>query len=415
MIGKQQRLIWVGSIVPEDFYKKLCSMGYKNQQASRIAQLNVVKGLEAHYGVPFDYISGPALPAYPKFPEIKISPYTWENEKGGKGIFASYLNLEYINRVFKGSAMEKAAKQLTASYGTDDLITVYINSPHTPFIRTGIEVKRLFPQAKLVLVIPDLPQFMETKINPVKKMLKGIDISYMMRLMKQFDFFVPYSKHMISYLHLNEDRCVTMEGCISGDEEPYPKSEVKKKFTFMYSGTADIRFGLKLLIDAFEEIKDKDCKLIITGKGDASEYIEKAKKLDKRIHYYGFVDDYSKVKQMQADADVMINMRLPSEDASMYCFPSKIFEYMRTGNPVLSFKIGGIPEEYFEHLILIEDESVAAVKEAMIEAMKMSKEERQDFGTRAIQFVMTQKNTDKQTKLIYDLVEKDMNHIGGYV
>ena len=119
MAGKQ-RLIWIGSVVPEGFYKKLCSMGYKNQQASRIAQLNIVNGLEAHYGVPFDFVSGPALPAYPKFPEMRVKPYTWENENGSKGAFASYLNLEYINRVFKGGAMEKAAKQLIASYDKDD-------------------------------------------------------------------------------------------------------------------------------------------------------------------------------------------------------------------------------------------------------------------------------------------------------
>ena len=108
---------------------------------------------------------------------------------------------------------------------------------------------------------------------------------------------------------------------------------------------------------------------------------------------------------MQADADVMMNMRLPSEEASMYCFPSKLFEYMKTGNLVLSFRIGGIPDEYFEHLIPIEKESVTAVKAAMLEAMKMSKESRLDFGKKAKDFIMMQKNTAKQTKLIYDLVE----------
>lgn len=406
MTGKQQRLVWVGSVVPEDFYKRLCSMGYKNQQASRIAQLNIVKGLEAHYGVPFDFVSGPSLPAYPKFQEMKISPYTWKSKEGGNGIFASYLNLEYINRVFKGNAMEKAAKKLIATYAKDDVITVYVNSPHTPFIRAGIEVKKLFPQAKLVLIIPDLPQFMETRVNPVKKILKGIDIFFMTRLMKKFDYFIPYSKHMIGYLHLNPDKCVTMEGCVAEDEELYRKSNKERPFTFMYSGTADIRFGLKLLVDAFEQIEDKNTELIITGKGDAAEYIKEAEKRDKRIHYYGFVDDYSKVKQMQADADAMMNMRLPSEEASMYCFPSKLFEYMKTGNPVLSFKIGGIPDEYFEHLIPISDESVVAVKSAMTEAMKMSKESRLDFGAQAKQFIMTHKNTDKQTGLIYSLVER---------
>ena len=94
-----------------------------------------------------------------------------------------------------------------------------------------------------------------------------------------------------------------------------------------------------------------------------------------------------------------------SEEASMYCFPSKLFEYMKTGNPVLSFRIGGIPDEYFEHLIPVEKESVTAVKAAMLEAMKMPKESRLDFGKKAKDFIMTQKNTAKQTKLIYDLVE----------
>lgn len=405
MAGKKQRLLWIGSVVPEDFYRKLCSMGYKNQQASRIAQLNIVKGLEKHYGVPFDYLSGPALPAYPKFPELIISPYNWKNEDGGQGSFASYVNIEYINRIFKGYAMEKAAKRLTSSYDRDDLITVYVNSPHTPFIRAGIEVKRLFPQAKLVLIIPDLPQFMETRVSPIKKILKEFDISYMMNLMKQFDYFIPYSKHMISYLHLNEAKCATMEGCVSDDVEQYKKSEARKPFTFMYSGTADIRFGLKLLVDAFESINGEDCSLIITGKGDAADYIKDAQKRDNRINYYGFMDDYSKVKQLQADADVMMNMRLPSEEASMYCFPSKLYEYMKTGNPVLSFKIGGIPDEYFKYLITIKDETVDALKNAMLKAIKMPKEQRLVLGERAKQFIMTEKNTDKQTKLIYDLVE----------
>lgn len=405
MNQRKQRLVWVGSVVPEDFYKKLCSMGYKNQQASRIAQLNIVKGLEDHYGIPFDFVSGPALPAYPEFHEFRVSPYTWKNANGEAGVCASYLNIEYINRLFKGDAMVQAARQITATYGKKDAVTVYVNSPHTPFIRAGIEIKKRFPQAKLVLIIPDLPQFMETQINPVKKLLKRVDIVYMMKLIQKFDYFIPYSKHMIEYLRLKKDKCMTMEGCVSDDLEIYTKSEEEKPFTFMYSGTADIKFGLKLLVDAFEELNEENCALIVTGKGDAAEYLETISRIDNRIRYYGFIDDYSKVKQMQMDADIMMNMRLPSEEASMYCFPSKLFEYMKTGNPVMSFKIGGIPEDYFEHLLPIDEESVAAIRTAMVRAMKMTQKERLEFGAEAKQFVLKQKNLNKQTKLIYDLVE----------
>ena len=405
MKAKKQRLVWVGSVVPEDYYKKLCSMGYKNQQASRIAQLNIIRGLEKQYGTSFDYISGPALPAYPKFKEFKVSPYRWQERNGERGIAVSYFNIEYINRIFKSYAMVKAVHQLIASYRKDDSITVYVNSPHTPFVRTGIEIKKIFPKAKLVLIIPDLPQFMETRINPLKKILKKIDIFFMMKILKQFDYYIPYSRHMIPYLHLDEKKCVIMEGCASEDNINITKPQFEEKFTFMYSGTTDIRFGLKLLIDAFEEIEDENCSLIITGQGDAAGYIKKIAEKDKRIHYYGFINDYSKVKQMQAEADIMMNMRLPSEEASMYCFPSKLFEYMKTGNPVLSFKIGGIPNEYFEYLIPVENESVVALKTAMVWAMKQPKEIRENFGKRAKLFVLSQKNANKQTKRIYDLVE----------
>ena len=78
---------------------------------------------------------------------------------------------------------------------------------------------------------------------------------------------------------------------------------------------------------------------------------------------------------------------------------------MKTGNPVLSFKIGGIPNEYFEYLIPVENESVVALKTAMVWAMKQPKEIRENFGKRAKLFVLSQKNANKQTKRIYDLVE----------
>ena len=106
---------------------------------------------------------------------------------------------------------------------------------------------------------------METQINPVKKFLKNFDISYMMGLLKQFDYFIPYSKHMVTYLHLNPERCVTMEGCVSSDGEAYKKSEEKLPFTFMYSGTADIRFGLKMSQGMQKVIKqyEKDNDLVL--------------------------------------------------------------------------------------------------------------------------------------------------------
>ena len=400
----KQRLVWIGSIVPEDYYKKLCSMGYKNQQASRIAQLNIIKGLEFHYGIHFDYVSGPSLPAFPRFSELKVKPYEWTTAYDGIGLSASYLNIEYINRVLKGKAMENIAKYIASKYGKNDDVTVYINSPHTPFIRAGFAIKKMFPDAKLILIIPDLPQFMESSVNCVKKYLKKMDFVYMTKLIKKIDYFVLYASKMRMYLGLPQEKCVVMEGCVSEDQIEYRKNTENTSFVFMYSGTTDRKFGLNLLIDAFISLPG-NYELIITGNGDAANYIKEAEKKDSRIHYYGFVDDYKKVKQMQVDADVLINMRLPSEPASDYCFPSKLFEYMKTGNPVISFKIGGIGKDYYEHLIIVEDESVDGLKKAMEKASAMTRYDRYLYGVAAKKFIMTHKNYLSQTKKIFDLVQ----------
>ena len=125
-----KHLLWIGSVVPETYYNHICSMGYKNQQASRIAQLNIIRGLEEHYGKCFDYVSGPALPAYPKYKNLYIKPFSW-TENGSTGLCASYLNIEYINRLFKAVAMKHASNKITASYAKSDEITVFIKSAVT--------------------------------------------------------------------------------------------------------------------------------------------------------------------------------------------------------------------------------------------------------------------------------------------
>lgn len=400
-----KRLLWIGSIVPENEYIRLCSLGYKNQQASRIAQLNIINGLEEHYGIRFDYVSGPALPGYPKFKELIVQDLQWKDDvTDSKGESVSYLNIEYINRIFKARALQKATERVTKEYSVDDDIVVFANSPHTPFMKAALEVKQKYSKVKLVLIIPDLPQFMESNTRSIKRTLKMIDIRIINSMLPQFDYYILYSAKMREYLGLASEKCLTMEGCATISNY-IPDREPDASFTFLYSGKADFKYGIKLLVEAFQGIEGNDIKLIITGNGDASEYIREASTKDKRIIYYGFIDDYSKVQQMQINADVLLNMRLPSEEASNYCFPSKIFEYMKTGNPVISFKIGGIGEEYYDHLLLVEEETVECLRKTMCQAKSMTEAQRRLIGKNAREFIRKNKNYQIQTRRIYEFIE----------
>ena len=97
---------------------------------------------------------------------------------------------------------------------------------------------------------------------------------------------------------------------------------------------------------------------------------------------------------------MLISTRDPSEPASKYCFPSKLFEYMVSGNPVLSTRIGGIPEEYEPYLIYMEDISVDGIRDAILKVAQMPFEERITFGDAAREFVLQKKNATKQAQKI---------------
>ena len=101
---------------------------------------------------------------------------------------------------------------------------------------------------------------------------------------------------------------------------------------------------------------------------------------------------------------MLISTRNPAEKASAYCFPSKIFEYMVSENPVISTRILGIPEEYFDHLIPLDDISPASIKEAIEKVASMPASEREAFGKAAADFIKENKSNTAQVRRMLDFV-----------
>ena len=108
-----------------------------------------------------------------------------------------------------------------------------------------------------------------------------------------------------------------------------------KKFTILYSGGLDKVRGINVLIDSLKYI-DFDFKLIITGKGEV-------KFDDKRIDFKGFIP-YDEMKKVMMQSDLLIQCQLAKSSFSTSSFPSKIFEYIATGNYILSSNIADIKD-----------------------------------------------------------------------
>ena len=387
------QILWVGCLESDEEFKTKAKKGY-DLASAQVSQKNLLYGIEEVSGIVCDSINGSVLPPYPVYQDRIIEPVTWEHKLGSMDMSVGYKNDKYINRVNCKKAMLKAADEwCKIRYKGSDVI-VFVYSMRSAPMATACRIKEKIPQAKIYLIITDLPQFMDLGQSRVKAVLKKIDWQSIKKMQKKFDGFILYAEKMAEYLGIPSNKWILMEGSYDTAEQIAAVKEKKK--AVMYSGKLDEQYGIKMLVDAFMSIQDSDIELWITGGGNTEGYIKACARRDNRIKFYGFLPSRQDVLQKQAEASLLVNMRLPSEAASGYCFPSKLFEYMATGTPVLSFDIAGIPREYLHYLYIIKEETVDALAKAIEETLNLDEASLQEKGNRAREFVINEKNTRTQ-------------------
>ena len=364
----------------------------------------LLSGLDA-CGIHADTINSSRVPPYPIFKKKRISSFKWIYPSGATGVSVGYLNYKYVNRLFKKRSVVKEAKAWARANKGED-VTVFVYQMHTPFMAAATAVKRIIPNAKIVLIVADLPQYMDMNMSSLKKLLKRIDWSSIKKNMRYVDKYVLYSEAMASFLKLKDGSYITMEG--SYDISTAYDGEISKdteKISIMYSGALTKKYGIVELLDAMKELDD-NYELWLTGGGDAVSLVEEKAKEDTRIKYFGYIPSRIELLKKQKEATMLINIRDPKEPASKYCFPSKIFEYMVSGNPVLSTVIEGIPREYFDYIIPLPDIDSATLCKKIRDVAKMSAEERASYGEKARDYVLKRKNNVAQMKAVLDFISE---------
>lgn len=399
------QMLWVGCLESEEEFRIKAKKGY-NLASAQVSQQNLIKGIEQIRDITIDSINGSVLPPYPVYADRVINPIIWSHRPGAVDISVGYKNDKYINRInCKQSMLQAAENWVKYRYQGDELIVLAYSMRSAP-MATACRIKELIPKSRNYLIITDLPQFMDLGQRKLKALLKKIDWISIKKMQKQFDGFILYSTKMAEFLNIPKERWVLMEGSYDNAETLGPKSANNQTKAIMYSGKLDSQYGIDLLLDSFMSIRDSDIELWLTGAGNAEYYINECAEKDKRIKFYGFLPSRAEVLKLQQKASLLINMRLPSEEASNYCFPSKLFEYMATGIPVMSFRLGGIPEEYYEYLIMIDNP--ATLKQAIENALSSPKSNRKAIGENARAFILNRKTSANQANRVLNWIEGDV-------
>lgn len=402
-----KQLLWIGCLESDDEFKKKATKGY-NLSSAQVSQKNLLSGIEHVSGLKFDSINGSVLPPFPTYADRIIEPVKWSRNSDSFDISVGYRNDKYINRINCKNAMLGVARTwVEECYKGEELIVLVYSMRSAP-MSVACYIKKKVPKAKIFLIVTDLPQFMDLGQSKLKAFLKKLDWIYIKKMQREFDGFILYASMMAEKLKISQKKWLLMEGSYDCKETPNDLLELnnKDKNILLYSGKLDEQYGIKLLLDAFMSILGQEYELWFTGGGNAESYIKECEMKDQRIKFWGFIPSRDDVLKLQQRATLLINMRLPSEEASRYCFPSKILEYMAIGIPVLSFRLDGIPDEYAQYLFLIEDESVLGIKNAIEKAISMPYIFRQELGRKAKNFVLENKNIIKQSERIVEFISQ---------
>lgn len=398
------QVLWIGCWESEEEFERKADKGY-NLAAAQVSQTGLINGIEQVSGLSMDSINGSVLPPYPVYKDRIVEEVVWSHREDAYDISVGYKNDKYINRVnCKNAMLSAAAKWIKTRYQGGEL-QVLVYSMRSAPMATACYIKRKIPNAKIHLIITDLPQFMDLGQSKLKAALKKIDWLSIQRMQKKFDSFILFAEKMADYLKIPKDKWMLMEGSYDkGNSEAADQSDKKK--AIMYSGRLDVEYGIPMLLEAFTQIEDPEAQLWLTGGGNAVDQIKDAAEKDPRIKFYGFLPKREDVIVLQRQASLLINMRLPMEEASNYCFPSKLFEYMASGVPVLTFLLGGIPQEYRDYLYMLDECDVKSLSGGIQKILSIPEEDLIQKGKKAKEFILSEKTSAKQSARIVEFICK---------
>jgi glycosyltransferase involved in cell wall biosynthesis len=325
------------------------------------------------------------------------------NTKDGMKIFIpSTINLAYFKQKTLISSIKKTIRKIVKQNQNEDVVIL----THCIYLQSAIPAKKAkkYKNVKICTIVPDLPEHSTANALKQNKILRALYNHYTKKTLPYkyvFDGYVCFSRWQME--HLNKEKpFIVMEGFMDVDKfKGIEKcSDSNDKFNIVYAGGISYRYGIKELVDGFISANLKDAILTVYGDGDAVEYLKGKEEFGV---YYGGLVSREEVLKIEKSASLLINPRPTTDEYSRCSFPSKLMEYMASGTPVLTTKLGCIEEEYYDKLYFIDNLSKEGVSKA-ISLVYSDYENAKMKGKKASEYIANYKNASCQAKKVYEFL-----------
>lgn len=244
------------------------------QQAANRVQQRLIEGFRSN-GDHVHVISAPFVPSWPKGYSDRLFSGFEGDKMDGEIDYVHFNNTWGYRNISRSRSIARHLDSLSLDASADYLVLVY--SAHTPFLIAANAFKRTHPNAKICLMVPDLPQYMNLANEPSRayKLFKRLDINQFNRACSEVDCFVLLTEQMRDLLRVGDKPYLVVEGICSEEVEAngFERHEIKN---IVYTGKVDEAFGIRELLCAFSRIEDENVRLVVCGAGDAEDWLVEA-------------------------------------------------------------------------------------------------------------------------------------------
>lgn len=369
-------------------------------------EMSIINGLMKHDDVDLKIVTMPKVYSFPhnnKAFYTKAESYFLQDRVPVKSV--GFVNLLFFNKISMTISLICNLLKVISSF-KEKQIGVIVNTPNV-FMAIALFVARFFSAKKVrtMLVIPDIPQMVSQmdKMSFLKKAAVSILNRLSMRLAERYDTYVLLTSNMQDFFK-KRLKFIVMEGIVNEDlKRKERRLKREDKDVVLYTGTLRRVFGVLNLVEAFERGTFRNAELWICGSGEASAIIRERAERNPNIVFWGLVDS-KKALELQDEATILVNPRTSAGVFTKYSFPSKTMEYLQSGKVVIANKLPGMPDEYFNYIVVPENESIEALANAIQKVLDMSAEQRELLGMQGKTFVLSQKNSYVQTGRMLELL-----------
>ena len=344
-MGRGERVLFLGFLIRDEDAGSIFENESHPQYSALRFQRDLLRALEAA-GLSLDAVTTPPIAAFPRNRHwwVPGGDYQLAGLRA-RGRQMSGPNLPGLRPFVR--LVQWFRHGLAAPAESRDAILVY--SVHTPAVAAALLLKwrRGWP---VFVFIPDLPAFMGGPSHFVKRLLKRIDAAIVRRLLAYADGAFPITEHIGRDWLVGGPEYWTMEGVSDAAAAALSSARANRSYVsrgthrpiLLYTGRLEqtvtfIRAFHRSLIEA---------TLVLTGGGVDAAELQSLAAADERIKLKGFMPDDAFAQEVDR-ADFLLNLRDPAWPGAPYSFPSKLFEYLISGKPVISTRMAGIPAEYF--------------------------------------------------------------------